>query len=299
MALRTLLPLLGLLLLAAPARGELRVVASTTDLASIARAVGGERVEVDFICEGDEDPHYVELLPSHMLRLRRADVFLVVGMDLDLWSGALVDGARNRGLQVVDCSRDIAPLEVPAGRVDPSQGDIHAYGNPHYWLDPANGAVVARTIEEAFAAADPGGAAAYAEGRARFEAALETHIEGWRERFAGLDGAKVVFYHNSWPYFCRAFGLQAVAFIEPKPGVGPSPGHLAKVVSTMREQGVQAVAVEPFYDPRWSRRVAEQGGGQAVVLATSVGGIEGADDYFGLFEANLSRLAAALREGTR
>lgn len=294
--LRTTLLLLFLVLLAPPARGELRVVASTTDLASIARMVGGDRVEVDHVCEGDEDPHYVELLPSHMLRLRRADVFLVVGMDLDIWAGALVGGARNRDLDVVDCSQGIEPLEVPVGRVDPSQGDIHAYGNPHYWLDPANGAIIARTIEEALVAADPAGAAHYAAGRERFEAALATRIDAWRERYAQLDGTEIVFFHNSWPYFCRAFGLEPVAFIEPKPGVGPSPSHLAQVVATMREAGAKLVAVEPFYNPRTSRRVAEEAGGHAVVLATSVGGIEGADDYFGLFEANLSRLAGALAE---
>jgi len=275
------------------ADAKVKLVATTSDLASIAEEVGGDRVEIDTIADGRRDPHYVEILPSYMLKLRKADVFLQVGLELELWAPQLVQGARNRKLQIVDCSEGVQPLNVPS-TVSMSEGDIHTQGNPHYWLDPRNGKIIAANIMAELIHVDPEGAPYYRERFARFEAAIDERMTRWKQTMAPHEGTQMVFFHDSWPYFEQAFGVHAAAFIEPKPGVSPSPGHTAEVIRLIQVERIPVVCVANYFDRRVPERIAEQSGAKLVVLATSVGGIDGADDYFSLFDANLARLHAAL-----
>lgn len=273
---------------------ELRVVATLSDLASIAESLGGDRIEVDYLVDGRFDTHAVEILPSSMLKVSRADLFLQVGLDLEIWAPQVIAGARNRDLRVVDCSAGIEVLDRPTGGVDAGMGDIHVGGNPHYWLDPENGLIVARTLADAFAEADPEGAELYEHGYAEFSQALLRRLTDWESRMAPYVGTEVVYFHDSWPYFNRAFGLQSAGFVEPKPGVSPSPAHTARLVATIRSRGIPLIVMAPHFDRRVPDSIARQTGAAVVVLATSVGGIEGADDYLSLFDANLRRLEAAL-----
>ena len=284
--------LLGLTLTTAQAK--VRVVTTLSDFAAIAREVGGELVEVDALTDGRRNPHYLEVLPSYMLKVKKADVFFWAGLDLEPWAGSVVDGARNKDLVRVDMSRGIDLMEVPTAKVDRSQGDIHVSGNPHYWLDPANGLIIAETITDALTRADPAHADDYGAGLASFRAHLSERIAVWKEMMEPYAGTGVVYFHNSWPYFNRAFGLETVAFIEPKPGVDPSPGHTAKVVSLMKERGVRVIVMEPYFSSKTPESLAQATGARVVTLAGSVGGIERTDDYVSLFETNLRLLEEAL-----
>ncbi len=289
------IPILSVLLLfSGPAVAKINVVSTLSDFAAIAAEIGGERVETEAIASGRMDPHYVEILPSYMLMVRKARVFLVGGMDLEPWARGVLDGARNSNLRIVDCSANIEILEKPTGRVDMSMGDIHSAGNPHYWLDPANGIPIARTIHAALVAVDPEGSAYYDERLAAFEAALTGRIVAWKARMEPFAETELVYFHNSWPYFNAAFGLDAAGFVEPKPGVDPSPGHKARIIELIQERGIRVVAMSPFYSSKVPDSIAKQTGARVVVLASSVGGVDGAEDYFGLFEVNTQRLAQAL-----
>ncbi len=279
-----------------PARSEakLRVVTSTTDLAAIAREVGGDLVEAESIARGDQDPHFVELLPSHMMRVRKADVYVKVGMDLDYWAQAILDGSRNAEIEVVDCSLELPPdrrLNVPT-RVDASMGDVHEHGNPHYWLDPENGKGIAAAIAKGLAKADPENAGRYEANRKAFASRLDEKKIEWARKAEPLRGMKIVTYHDSWPYFSRAFGIEVVTWLEPKPGVKPSPGHVREVIDVVRKRKAAAVAREPYFESRTPEMVARETGVPSVVLLPSVGGAPGVLDYFSLFDHNLSVLAA-------
>lgn len=272
---------------------KVRIVASTSDLAAIAREVGRDLVEVESIAAGTQDPHFIELLPSYMIRVRKADVFLKVGMDLDYWAQAILDGSRNSRIQVVDCSALVPAerrLEVPT-RVDASMGDVHKFGNPHYWLDPENGRYVARAIAEGLAKADPGNARSYEANLAAFGAKLDAKLVEWARRAEPLRGLRIVTYHDSWPYFTRAFGIVVADWLEPKPGVKPSPSHVAQLIAKIKAEKIAMVAYEPYFESRTPQLIARQTGVPLVVLPPSVGGVPEVKDYFELFDYNLAALA--------
>ncbi len=274
------------------AAATLRVVASTTDLASIAREVGGGLVEAESIAQGNQDPHFVELLPSYMIRVRKAQVYLKVGMDLDYWAQAILDGSRNARIEVVDCSSRIPAerrLEVPT-RVDASMGDVHKYGNPHYWLDPENGHFIAQAIAEGFERADPGNAKVYEANLEAFRAKLDGRIVEWRRKAEALRGLQIVTYHNSWPYFTRAFGIEVADWLEPKPGVKPSPSHVSELIDKIKARKIAAVAFEPYFERRTPELIARETGAPLVALPPSVGGVPEVHDYFELFDYNLAAL---------
>ena len=177
--------------------GKVTVVTSTTDLADIVKQVGGDRVMVTSIARGNQDPHYVEILPSYMMKVRKADIYFMVGLELDLWAQYIIDGSRNRKLEVVDCSVEINKMEVPIGKVDASMGDIHQFGNPHYWLDPENGKLIARIITRKLSALDVEGQEYYNNKLADFEQRVDLALEKWESQFSNLVGKKIIFYHNS------------------------------------------------------------------------------------------------------
>jgi zinc/manganese transport system substrate-binding protein len=284
---------------AAPAR--LKVVTSTTDLADIAEAVGRDRIAVRHISEGYQDPHFVEAKPSFILQLRDADVFAFVGLDLEVaWMSLLVDGSRNRRIRpgapgYLDVSKAIPVIDVPYGNIDRSQGDVHPLGNPHYWLDPDNGKRIARLFEDKFSELDPAGEAVYEANRKAFEARLAAAEREWAPALAKIKGKPVVAWHTSWRYFAEFTGMKIVGFMEPKPGVPPSPSHLAGLILTMQRTGAKVIVMEPFYDRKTADFVAKKTGAKVLVLPPSVGGKQGIDDYIALMQHDISQLAAALQ----
>ncbi len=277
------------------AADTLRVVTSTADLAAIAREVGGDRVEAEPIAQGTQDPHFVEMLPSYMIRVRKAAVYVKVGLDLDYWAQAIIDGSRNDKLEVVDCAKYLPldhRLEVPE-HVDPSMGDIHKYGNPHYWLNPDNGRFIAKAIADGLSKVDPAGAKTYEANLAAFDAKLDAKIAEWKKKAEPLRGMKIVTYHNSWPYFTQAFGIDVVGWLEPKPGVKPSPSHVAELIADVKREKVAFVCYEPYFEPRTPELVSRETGVPVIVLPPSVGGVPEIKTYFDLFDYDLAALARA------
>lgn len=253
----------------AAASAKIRVAASTNDLASIASSVGGDEVEVFSIARSTADTHRIEVLPSYMVKVSRAQMYLKVGLGLDQWADGIIDGSRNEHIRVVDCSKDVPILEKPTQQVNASMGDVHPYGNPHYWLDPRNGAVVARNIAEALASADPKHADDY---RSRAEAFAKQAEETWNRGKKAADAMPVkvvITYHRSWSYFANAFGLEVAAEAEPVPGIPPTGKHLAEIVKVAKERRVPVFLQEPWFSQDAGKFLAREAGLRTVVASPS------------------------------
>ncbi len=280
------------------------VITTTQDLAAIVAEIGGDRVSVESLARGYQDPHFVDAKPSFLVKLRKADLFVQVGRDLEIgWAPGLLQAARNPkilpgGRGFLDASSGVSLLELPRN-VSRSEGDVHPLGNPHYWLDPENGLVIAANVRDALARVSPADRATF-EGRyADFEARLKRRIGGWKKAAAAmaLSGTKVVTYHRSWPYFAHAFGFEVIDFVEPKPGVPPSPKHARDLMETMKAQGVKLLIVEPYFDAKLPRQIARETGAALVILPPSIGATPEAADYFTLFDVQLDLLKRALAGG--
>ena len=273
--------------------GKVRVVTSTTDLADIVKTIGGDRVTVTSIARGNQDPHYVEILPSYMFKVKKANIYFMVGMELDLWAKSIIDGSRNRHIDVVDCSIEIEKMEIPTGTVDARMGDIHRFGNPHYWLDPKNGKRIAQLIAEKLTNAEPKSSDLFRQNLDAFNLQLDKAILDWEKRFVNLKGKKLIYYHNSWTYFSNYFGLETVEFLEPKPGITPSPAKLNHIIQRIKSDDIMVIASESYFSDRVPKFIASKTGVKTVKLAQSVGAMEGADSYIHLFETNLKILSQA------
>lgn len=298
-----LLAVLSLLAGAAAASAQVRVVTSTTDLASIAKAVGGPLVSVTHVSEGYQDPHFAEAKPSFILQMRRADIFAFVGLDLEVgWMSLLVDGARNPKIRpgapgYVDVSKAISVLDRATGNVDRSMGDVHPLGNPHYWLDPENGRRIARLFASRFAQLDHENAPKYEANLKAFEQRLSEAERAWQSDLATIRGKPVVAFHTSWKYLAEYTDMKIVGFMEPKPGVPPSPSHLAGLIMEMKRTGAKAIIMEPFYSRKDADFVAAKTGAKVLILPPSVGGLRGAkiDDYIQLLTYDIDLLAKQLK----
>lgn len=279
---------------------KVRVVTTTEDLASLAREVGGELVETTSIARGYQDPHFVEAKPSYLLKLKRAALFIQVGLELEVaWAPALLTNARNPGilpgsLGFLDASEGCDILQRPGGSVDRSLGDVHPLGNPHYWLDPGNGRLIARNIAGRLAALDAGHAKDYQANLSRFEARLAEKEREWTGLAAAFKDLKVVTYHNSWPNFAKRFGIEVVNFVEPKPGIPPSPAHIRSLMRQIRLENIPLILVEPYFDLKLPEKIAREGGAKLLVFPPSVGGEKGLGTYFDLFDHHLKLLKEAL-----
>ncbi|HEY1172935.1 MAG TPA: metal ABC transporter substrate-binding protein [Verrucomicrobiae bacterium] len=289
------------LLIALNAQAALEVVATTPDLGSIAIAVGGDKVHVTNLARGTEDPHFVDAKPSFARILNKADVLIEGGADLEIgWLPPLVDGARNRkiirgGEGRVDASEGVAMLEMPEGKVDRSQGDVHAAGNPHYLLNPDNGKIVAKHLAAHFSKVDPANAGVYSKNLSDFETALDAKTKEWSGSLQSFQGIKVVTYHKSFEYFAKRFGLVVAGQIEPKPGIEPSPTYISTLIPKMKEAGVRLVIVEPNRSKKTSEYVATNVGAKVLYLPILVGGNDQAGDYIKLLDYNVKSVAAALK----
>lgn len=280
----------------------LRIVTTIPDLASIARAVGGDFVTVESIVKGGQDPHFVDPKPSLIIRLSRADALIHVGLEMESgWLPAILRSARNSRILPgtagdIDASSGIRVLEKPDGKVSRTEGDVHPHGNPHYWLDPANGAQIARTIEKALIALDASHAAAFTRNREAFEEKLNAKLAAWRARMAPWKGTVVVTYHRSWVYFADAFGLvmPEEAEIEPRPGIPPSPGHTREVIRLIGDRHVPIVLQDPYYDDDAGTEISRRTGAAFLILPSMVGGASGVNDTFDLFDRLTASISKAM-----
>jgi ABC-type Zn uptake system ZnuABC Zn-binding protein ZnuA len=300
MAARSVLAAVWLTLAAAPglAQDRVQVVTTTTDLRSLAEAVGGERIVATSLVPANLDAEEYQPKPQDIQRLKNARMVVRVGLDYDLWLDRMLVQTGNPDIRLggpgyVDASFGIAVLELRGMSVGPGDGHAHGSGNPHYWLDPRNAEFITATILEALARIDPANAANYQANRQAFLARLQARLAEWEARLAPYKAIPIVAYHNSWPYFARRFRLDFVGFIELKANVPPSPSHLAGIIGTMRARDVRIVVREPHEPERDVAFVASKAGAAIVTLAASVGALPGTGDYIALFDRNVEALLAA------
>jgi zinc/manganese transport system substrate-binding protein len=297
---RTLLAVSFSISLAFSAQATIKVVATLPDLASLAREIGGDKAEVSAMAKPTEDSHFVDARPSFVVQLRSADVLIDGGAELELgWLPPLLQNARNPKLDVgkpgrVQASQGVRLMNVPAN-VTRAAGDVHALGNPHFMTDPIIAKTVAQHIAQSFAAVDPPNAAFYDANYKKFEATINAKLQEWGAAMLPFKGQSVVAYHDSWVYFAHRFGLNIDIFLEPKPGIPPSPSHLAEVIEKMKAQKIKAIIVEPFHDRKIAEKVASSTGAKVVDFAQYPGAFPGTDTYVKLVDTLVSRLAAAMK----
>ena len=302
------LKLLLVFLLALPggafAQGKLNVVTTTEDLGSLAREIGGDKVSVTSLARGYQDPHFVDPKPSFILAVSRADVLIVVGRELEIgWLPPLLTSSRNSKIQVggpgyLDASLNVKILELPTGEITRAMGDVHPLGNPHYWLEPGNGRRIAQAIRDKLSQLSSGNASYFAQRYSDFDTRLAAGEKRWDATMAPYKGTKLVTFHRSWPNFMERWGLDVIGYVEPKPGIPPTPQHTIEVIDEMKRQGAKLIIVEPYFDLKTPQAIANQVGGKVLVLAPSVGGAKEVTDYTQLFEYDVNQLVAALKQVT-
>ena len=286
----------------ANAFAAIKVVTTTQDLESLTREVGGDKVTVESLAKGYQDPHFVEAKPSFILKLHSAELLIAVGRELEIgWLPPLVNQARNASIQpngdrYLDASQTAKILEIPTGQITRAMGDVHPSGNPHYWLGPDNGRRIAQLIQKKLSEISPADAAYFAQRYADFDRRLGEAEKRWQAAMAPYKGVKVVTYHRSWPNFTEAFGLDVIGYVEPKPGIPPSPSHTLELIQEMKRQNVKVVMIEPYFDRKTPDAIARETGAQVIVLAPSVGGEKEVTDYFKLFDYDLNLVVTAVRE---
>src|SRR5882724_5037429 len=290
----------ALVFLAPAAQAKLEVVATTPDFGSIATEIGGSRASVTLLAKATEDPHFVDAKPSFIVKLNRADAVIEGGAELELgWLPPLLDGARNPKLETgkpgyISAAQGVQLLEVPS-TLDRSKGDIHAAGNPHYMVDPLNAKIVAQHIADSFCALDAKSCDAYRANLKKFTTALDAKLAEWQRMLEPFKGQQLVAYHNSWLYFGERFGLKIDLFLEPKPGVPPTPTHLAEVITKMKEDKVHVIIVDPYLNRRTAETVAGKTGATVVDVTQFPGGVKGTEGgYIPLMDNNVNAVANAL-----
>lgn len=282
-----------------PASAKVSVVAANQDLAWVTSAIGGNRVTVDYIARSGEDPHHVDPRPSQVVKITRADAIVRIGMDLDIWFDSLIRASANAkiiagGRGYIDASQGIRRLEVPNGKLDPSKGDIHVYGNPHYLLAPTNLKPVARTITDGLKRIDSAGAATFEANFNGLMTRLSQSMPGWKAKLAADRGKSLVTYHKSLVYFLDEFGLKEFGNVEPKPGLEPTAGHVNSLAGEMKGAGVKVIMAEDFRPRRFSELLAREAGAKLVVIPGGIGAEKGTEDYFSFMDTIVDRVAAAL-----
>ena len=296
--------LLGMIgaLLAVGAQARLNVVATTPDLGSIAREIGGDKIELTTLAKATEDPHFVDAKPSFIVKLNRADVLVEGGAELEIgWLPALLDQSRNTKLAPgapthVTCSQGVQLQEVPA-TLDRSKGDIHAAGNPHYVVDPVNAKIVAQNIATALALNDAKDADYFQANLKKFDDAIDAKLVEWQATLAPFKGEPVVAYHNSWLYFANRFGLKIDLFLEPKPGIPPTPAHLGEVIAKMKAQNARVIIVDPYLNRKTAETAARGTGATVVDVTQFPGGLKGTEGgYIQLMDYLVNSLATALKK---
>jgi zinc/manganese transport system substrate-binding protein len=284
------------------AQGKLNVIATTEDLSAIAREIGGDRITVEPIARGYQDPHFVEAKPSFILKLQRADMLVAIGRELEIgWLPPLVQQSRNSKIQpgangYLDASLQARILDIPQGQVTRAMGDVHPLGNPHYWLDPENGGAIARAIAAKLSELRPGDKAYFDQRLADFSSRLADAQKRWLAMMAPYKGLKVVTYHRSYTNFADRFGLEVIGYVEPRPGIPPTPQHTLDLINEMKRQNVKLLLVEPYFDLKTPNSISRQTDAQVIVLPPSVGGIKEITDYFKLFDYDVNLLVNGIKQ---
>jgi len=302
MRLLSIVTLAALAASAPAANAAVNVMASTEDLADLTRQVGGDKVKVESIARGYQDPHFVEAKPSFILKLAKADLLVVVGRELEIgWLPPLIQQSRNAKIQpgaegYLDASLTAKILEIPTGQITRAMGDVHPQGNPHYWLDPGNGRHIAKAIADKLAKMAPADAAYFQSRYADFDKRLAEAEKRWDAQMAPYKGLKIVTYHRSWPNFTDRFGLDVIGYVEPRPGIPPSPSHTIDLIGEMKRQNVKLILVEPYFDLKTPNSIARETGATVLVLAPSVGGDKDITDFLKLFDHDVDLVVSALKQ---
>jgi len=298
----SVLALFVLLASQAFAQSKLTVVTTTEDLASIGREVGGDRVTIESIARGYQDPHFVEAKPSFILKLQRADLLVAVGRELEIgWLPPLIQQSRNGKIQpgaagYLDASLGATILEIPTGQITRAMGDVHPLGNPHYWLDPENGKRIAKQIADKLSELRPNDRPYFQQQLESFTSRLDTAEKRWLAAVAPYKGTKVVTYHRSFPNFSERFGLDIIGYVEPRPGIPPTPQHTLDLMNEMKRQNVKLMLIEPYFDLKTPNAIGRDTGAQVLVMPPSVGGNKEVTDYFKLFDYDINLLVEAIKK---
>jgi zinc/manganese transport system substrate-binding protein len=280
---------------------KLNIVTTTPDFASVAKEIGGEKVDVASLAKGIQDPHFVDAKPSFIRLLNQADILIEGGADLEVgWLPPILESARNGKIQTgnpgrIVASRGIRLTGVPTGPIDRSQGDVHPLGNPHFMLDPENGKILAGQIADRLCKMDAGSCEFYRKNQAAFNQRLDQKISDWKQRMAPYRGIKVITYHESWPYFAERFGLNVVGHVEPKPGIPPSPVHLESLIDLITREKVKVLIMEPYFSGQAPKFLSQKTGIEVLVFYSSVAPEAGINDYFDIFERDITRLTETLK----
>ena len=285
-----------------PLPAQLNVVATTPDLGALAKAIGGNAVTVKALAKPTEDAHFVDAKPSHIVTLNRADVLIEGGAELELgWLPPLLESARNSKIAAgapgrIVASKGIKMLEIPQ-TFDRSKGDVHGLGNPHFMIDPLNAKIIAAEIAQHLSQVQPKSADTFKANLQTFNAQLDAKVAEWQKVLAPYKGAKIVTYHNDFVYLAERFGLQIVEKLEPKPGIAPSPAHLAKVIATMRTEHARVILVQPYQNRKTAETVARQTSATVLDIPQQPGAVAGTETWFGLMDYLVKTLASGLEAG--
>ena len=270
---------------------QIKVVTTTTVIYDIVKNVGGDKVSVEYLCRGDQDPHFLEVLPSYMLKLRKADLVIKIGLDLEKWLPQLIDGSRNDNLKLVDLSVDIPKKEVPTTKVDASQGDVHPYGNPHYWLDPENTKIMADEIYDALVDFSSQDADYFKNNLDNFKKSIDTKLKEWSSKLSSIKQKNIITFHKSWTYFTDRFGLNVVGNVEPKPGIPPTPSHDAELIQQIKKRNIKMILMENYYSASAPNHIAELTSVKVVKVPNAVFGIEGIDSYLKMIDYIVNQIS--------
>jgi zinc/manganese transport system substrate-binding protein len=281
---------------------KLNIMTATTDMAALTQEVGGDKVNVEALAKGYQDPHFVEAKPSFLLKLRQTDLLIVVGLQLEIgWLPPLITQSGNPRIQVgsagyLDASQFAEILEIPQGVVTRAEGDVHPLGNPHYWLDPDNGRRIARGISTKLGEMDPGDNAYFQQRFQDFDKRLSAAEQKWDQEMQPYRNRKVVTYHRSFPNFAKHFGMDVIGYVEPRPGIPPTPSHTIELIQQMKRENCKVILVEPYFDLKTPQSIARGTGGQVVVYLPSVGGEKQVTNYFELFDYDIALVTKAFNE---
>ena len=281
-----------LLLVTFNAFSQVKVVTTTTVIYDLVKIVGGDKVEVDYLSRGDQDVHFLEVLPSYMMKLRKADVFFQIGLQLEMWAPQLVDGSRNSSLKIVYLSDAITPKEVPTTKVDASQGDVHPQGNPHYWLDPYNAKAMAEVIYLELALLSPDNGSYFKKNLDNYLAKLDKKIAEWENKMSKLKQKEMIFFHSSWIYFTDRFRLKIAGYVEPKPGIPPTPSHNAEIIRIVQQKKIKFIVTDVFYSDNAPNQIANATGAKVLKLPTQVYGLENINSYIEMMDYIINQMTA-------
>jgi zinc/manganese transport system substrate-binding protein len=273
-----------LFLLSSIGFANVKAVTTITIIYDLVKNIGKDKVEVDYLCRGNQDPHFLEVMPSYMLKLRNADLVFKVGLDLEKWLPQLIDGSRNTNIQVIDLSQEINKLEVPTTKMDARYGDVHPYGNPHYYLDPLNVRIMAKEVFDALATQDPENTSYYEKNYNDYIHLLDAKISEWGNKMAKVKGKPIVFFHSSWIYFADQYGIKIAGYVEPKPGIPPTPSHNADVINLVKKAGVKTIVMENYYSDAAPIQISQITGVKVLKVPVGLFGTEGIDSYFKMMD---------------